>query len=77
VIVTGDVARSIDELVDCGTPAGNLIFRAGARGAGAFGSYVWRREGGSLRRIPLRDDRVIDAKTSAMGLQGGDIVVVE
>jgi hypothetical protein len=79
VIVTGNVARALDESVDCGTPAASLLARVGPRRAEAIDPYLWRREGGALRRIAFGYDPTNDAEVAqeSVRLQGGDIVVVE
>jgi hypothetical protein len=77
VIVMGNVGRVIDERAECGTPAGKLLARAGWRRAEAVDPYIWRREGGSLRRIALDYDPTGDAEARDIGLKGDDIVVVE
>jgi hypothetical protein len=75
-LVIGDVARVLDELVDCGTPAANLLVRAGSRGAPRIGPYIWRQEGGVVHRIAFADDPLATA-SQGIGIQGGDIVVVQ
>jgi hypothetical protein len=72
-LVTGNVARALDELVDCGTPGANLLARAGAAPGGA---YLWRREDGVLRRIALTSDPPATG-SQGIGIQGGDIVVAQ
>jgi hypothetical protein len=79
VLVTGKVARALDEQVDCGTPAASLVSRAGPQ-AETVGRYVWRQEGSALRRIALGEggeDNVNDGAAQTVALQGDDIVVVE
>jgi hypothetical protein len=75
-LVTGNVARALDELVDCGTPAANLLVRAGARRAAMVGPYIWRREDGVLHRIAFADDPPA-AGSHGLGIAGGDILVVQ
>lgn len=77
VMVTGNVARALDERVDCGTPARSLLARAGPPRGEALHPYIWRREGGALRRILLDYDPMSEPDAPTVGLQGGDIVVVE
>jgi hypothetical protein len=75
-LVTGNVARALDELVDCGTPAASLLVRAGSWRAASGGAYLWRREDGVLRRIALADDPPAIG-SQGIGIQGGDIVVAQ
>jgi hypothetical protein len=71
VVVTGHVTRALDMLVACGTPAASLLARAGTRRTETIAPYIWRLEGGALRRIAS------GSEAPPVGLRGGDIVVVE
>ncbi|MCL2450962.1 MAG: polysaccharide biosynthesis/export family protein, partial [Polyangiaceae bacterium] len=73
VLVTGNVARALDEPVDCGTPASTMLARAGVGRTGAVDPYIWRQEGGGVRRVGF----AADSGAATMALQGGDVVVVE
>jgi hypothetical protein len=70
VLVAGNVPRSFDEPVDCGTPAARVLERVGFRASAGVEPYVWRSEGDTVRRIEVGGR---DAPTVA--LRGGDIVV--
>ena len=66
--------RYVDQLVECGQMAERALSRAGVRpGARAQAPYIWREEGGALRRVSL-DAPPEDA--ARVALQGGDIVIV-
>jgi hypothetical protein len=71
VLVTGNVARTVDELVDCGTPAANLLARAGPRRTETIDPYIWRLQDGALRRVAS------EGGARPVALKGGDIVVVD
>jgi protein involved in polysaccharide export with SLBB domain len=77
VIVAGNVLRPLNESVECGTQAARALRRAGVRPADAIDPYVWRAEGGALKRIELDYDRASNATTPALALRGGDIVIVK
>jgi hypothetical protein len=54
-----------------------MLARAGWGRAQGVDPYIWRQEGASLRRIALNDDLAGDGTACAVGLRGGDIVIVE
>lgn len=76
VQVVGDVLRRLDLDVDCGTPASKMISEAGRDASDPVRAYLWRTDGGGLRRIEFDYNPRSDAAGRDIGLQSGDIVVV-
>jgi protein involved in polysaccharide export with SLBB domain len=76
VVVAGDVLRSLDVPLDCGSPAAKALELAGTRAASAIDPYLWRENGAKLEKIDFAYDPAHDDAARAIALRGGDIVYV-